>query len=88
MDLVPLRAHLYLDGDSGMAAVEPVLVSELDARERFSKELDVLLKWLALSKKELRLRKTIEDELHSITAACIPGGKVTSIGSCYTGLCD
>jgi len=31
MDLVLLCAHLYLDGDSGMAAVEPVLVSELDA---------------------------------------------------------
>mgnify|MGYP004719766693 FL=1 len=31
MDLVLLCAHLYLDGYSGMAAVEPVLVSELDA---------------------------------------------------------
>ena len=34
-DLVSLHAHLYLDGYSGMAAVEQVLVSELDTARAF-----------------------------------------------------
>ena len=58
----------------------------LNSRERFSKELTILLEWLTLSKKELRLRKIIEEELQSVINASIPNGKLGIVGSSYTGL--
>ncbi|KAK8795824.1 hypothetical protein WA171_003792, partial [Blastocystis sp. BT1] len=58
----------------------------LSPRERFSKELTILLEWLTLSKKELRLRKLIEEELQNIINASIPNRKLGIVGSSYTGL--
>lgn len=49
-------------------------------------EMKALWKWLSLSKEELKLRKSIMEELKSIVSACLGDARVEVVGSTLSGM--